>query len=206
MKSMYIGSGDVVALMSGKTTETHRKLLRRFVSDEIPYYCSKNSPIDALRTGSILEDRFYLTLNDEYLPQYKVESEDLNVCKATLDFAKLYEGKVVDFKELKTAFATDYLDINMYRDCEEKDYLPFVKKKYKHNWEQIQYQMFCAKLDSARLCYLEVQTYDDLENYSRVITEDEIVEFKITLDESFIEKLKARIKPFQELKNFYVNY
>lgn len=206
MKSMYIGSGDIAALMSGITTETHRKLLRRFVSDEIPHYNAKRSPIDAFRAGAILEERFFLTLNDEYLPQYKVVSKEMDVCKATLDFAKVEQNKVVDFIELKSVFASDYLDINMYRKASERKYLQFIQKKYKHNYEQVQYQMFCSGLDYGTLCYLEVQTYDDEENYNRIITPDEEVRFRIPRNEKVIAAQKQRLSIFQTIKNHYVKY
>lgn len=206
MKSMYIGSGDIVALMSGITTETHRKLLRRFVSDEIPHYNAKKSPIDAFRAGAILEDRFYLSLGDNYLPQYKIINPQMDVCKATLDFAVVEHNKVTDFIELKTAFANDYLDINMYRNASEEEYLQFILKHYKHNYEQVQYQMFCSELNSCTLCYLEVQTYDDEENFKREITPDEYTPFIIHRNENVINKIKERACIFQEIKNYYVKY
>ncbi|NDV93504.1 hypothetical protein D0T84_01055 [Dysgonomonas sp. 521] len=206
MRSMYIGSGDVVALMSGITTESHRKLLRRFVSDEIPHYNAKRSPINALRAGAILEDRFFLALSDEYLPQYKVVSKEMDVCRATLDFAKVEHNKVVDFIELKTVFANDYLDINMYRESPEEEYLEFIRKHYKHNYEQVQYQLFCSELDAATLCYLEVQTYDDEENIKRNITPDEYIEFRIPRNEEFINSIRGRCTILQQIKNYYVKY
>lgn len=206
MKSMYIGSGDVLALMSGITTETHRKLLRRFVSDEIPHYNALNSPIDALRTGAILENRYFLSLDDKYLPQYKVVCQEMDACKSTLDFAIVESNKVVDFIELKSVFISDYLDINMYRDCEESEYLPFLKKTYKHYWEQVQYQLFCTRLEQATLRFIEVQSYDDTENKMREITDDEYISFTINRDEDFIEKIKERVHPFQQLKNYYAKF
>ena len=60
MKTMYIGSGDIKSLMSGKSTQAHLSLLRRFVSDVKPFYNAKASPIDACRIGAILEDRYLL--------------------------------------------------------------------------------------------------------------------------------------------------
>ena len=37
-ETMYIGSGDVHALMSGKNTKSHIALMQRFVSGIKPYY------------------------------------------------------------------------------------------------------------------------------------------------------------------------
>lgn len=206
MKSMYIGSGDVVSLLCGKETKTHRKLLQRFVSDEIPHYNALNSPIEHFRAGAILEERFFQNLDDRYLPQYKVISKELNVCKSTLDFANIEHNKVVDFIELKTAYIIDFLDINMYRDTKECEYLPFIKKKYKHNYNQVQYQLFCTGLDEASLCYLEVHTYDDDENRKRDIQPDEYAMFRIKRDDKIIGEIKERVTPFQMLKDYYVKY
>ena len=69
MKSMYIGSGDVHALLMGRNTDGHQKLLRRFVSGEKPRYNAKASPIDALRTGAILEERYFITLGENFYSQ-----------------------------------------------------------------------------------------------------------------------------------------
>ena len=102
MISMYIGSGDVAALLAGMDTQTHQKLLQRFVSGEKPYYNAKASPIDALRTGAILEDRYLLTLPDNFFAQYVVVSKEMDVFKSSLDFAKIENGEVVDFDELKS--------------------------------------------------------------------------------------------------------
>ncbi|EXZ16759.1 hypothetical protein M067_4894, partial [Bacteroides fragilis str. J-143-4] len=40
-ETMYIGSGDVHALLSGKNTKSHISLMQRFVSGEKPYYNAK---------------------------------------------------------------------------------------------------------------------------------------------------------------------
>lgn len=203
MKSMYVGSGDVTALLSGVHTKTHQDLLRRFVSDEIPYYNAESSPIDALRTGAILEKRFYLTLDDSYLPQKRVDSDELDVCKSSLDFAKVINNEVVDFIELKTCFFTDFLDFQPYKDAEYDTYIEYIKKYYKHNYNQVQYQLFCSKLQESSLCFLEVKCYNDDINRERVVEPDEVIEFRIKRDESVISHIKDRIKPFQYLKDFY---
>ena len=51
-ETMYIGSGDVHALMSGKNTKSHIALMQRFVSGIKPYYNAFASPIDALRVDT----------------------------------------------------------------------------------------------------------------------------------------------------------
>ena len=84
---MYISSGQVSNLLMGKNTQRHKELIHTFINDDRPHYNSKGSPIDALRTGSILEDRFYLILDDEYLPQCEVWNSEYDFCRSTLDFA-----------------------------------------------------------------------------------------------------------------------
>lgn len=200
---MYIGSGDVTALLSGIHTKTHQDLLRRFVSDEIPHYNAEASPIDALRTGAILEKRFYLTLDDSYLPQKRVDSNELDVCKSSLDFAKVKNNEVLDFKELKTCFFTDFLDFQPFKDADYDTYVGYIKKYYKNNYNQVQYQLFCSDLQESSLCFLEVKCYDDSTNKERIIEPDEVIEFRIKRDESVISLIRKRIAPFQYLKDFY---
>jgi hypothetical protein len=63
--NLTIGSGDVAALMAGKDTKTFGDLMRKFVDENKPYYNALASPIDALRTGAILEKNYLLTLYDD---------------------------------------------------------------------------------------------------------------------------------------------
>ena len=180
--SAYIGSGDVAAMMAGKDTKAYLSLMQRFVSNEIPVRNAKESPIDALRTGAILEDRFLLTLDDCYFSQYFVQSEYMDVFKATLDFAKLDDGKVVDFIELKTVGFNDYITmVEPIRDDNEA-LVEFLKKKHKNYYYQIQEQLYCTQLERAHLCFLSVTSYDDEENYTRIIKPHEytIVEVERT--------------------------
>lgn len=195
MKSMYIGSGDCTSLLAGLKTQAHLNLLRRFVSGEVPYYNAIASPIDALRTGAILEDRFFLTLPDDYYPQYKVINEEQDVLKSSLDFAKIEKGEVVDFIELKSVSFYDFLEIND---------IDYIKKKYKNYYNQVQFQLYCAGLESATLCFLCVYSYDDNENRVREInTEMDTKRFTIERDEKVINKIKERAEIFQQLKNLY---
>lgn len=203
MKSFYIGSGDVGALMAGLQTKTHQTLLRRFVSDEIPHYNAKASPIDALRTGAILEDNYALFVPDGYYPQVKVISEEMNVLKASLDFAKIENKKVVDFQELKTCSFTDFLKFEEYRTNLDLGIEKLIKKKYKKNYVQVQQQLFCSGLDSATLVFLAVYTYKDEENINRVIKPNELIKFRIKRDEKVIAAIKERAKIFQQIKDIY---
>lgn len=203
---MYIGSGDTSALLAGINTKTHKNLLQRFVSDEIPVYNAKSTPIDALRTGAILEERFYIHIGDKYLSQYKIIDTENNCCKATLDFAEVESNIIIDFIELKSVWLTDYQIINMYRNKPKEEYIPFLKKKYKDNYNQVQYQLMCSGLKKGNLCYLEVQSYEDKDNYNRVITPDEYVKFEIERDEYIISEIRFRTFPFQVLKNHYTIY
>jgi integrase len=195
MRSMYIGSGDCASLLAGLKTQAHINLLRRFVSGEIPYYNALASPIDALRTGAILEDRFFLTLPDDYYPQYKVINQEQDVLKSSLDFAKIEKGEVVDFIELKSVSFYDFLEITD---------IDYIKKKYKNYYNQVQFQLYCTGLESAELCFLCVYSYDDNENRVREInTEMDTKRFTIERDEKVINKIKERAEIFQKLKNLY---
>lgn len=204
MKSMYIGSGDVPALMSGLHTISQAKLLKRFVSGQIPYYNSKASPIDALRTGSILEDRYSLITPNDYYPQVRKESKDMNVFKCSLDFAKIKDSEIVDFEELKTCSFMDFLNIEPFRDDNLKG-LQFIKKKYKKYYEQVQQQLYCTELDSAKIVFLSVYSYEDEVNYNRNIKPNEFIKFRINRDKDVIAKLIKRGEIFQRIKDYYVN-
>lgn len=202
MNSMFIGSGDIHALMSGKDTLSHLNLLRRFVSGVKPYYNAKASPIDALRTGAILEDRYLLTLPDDYFAQYVVCSEDMDVFKCSLDFAKIENGKVVDFDELKSVYLSDYLEFEEIKDFPDR-ILARICKKYKSYYYQVQEQLYCTGLNEANLVFLSVTSYNDEENYSRVIKSNEYIKVRIRRDEAAIEQIKERGRIFQKIKDYY---
>jgi hypothetical protein len=195
-ESMYIGSGDVAALLFGKESKTHIALMQRFVSGEKPHYNAKASPIDALRTGAILEDRYLLVLPEDYYPQYVVESPEMNVFKCSLDFARIECGKVVDFDELKTCSFDDFLLI-------QENGVDFKKSTYKKYYNQIQEQLYCTGLDSANLVFLVVYSYIDEENYYREIQENEYLKFRVKRDEEAINRIKERGEIFQRIKDCY---
>ena len=203
MKSMYIGSGDVHALLMGRDTKGHQLLLSRFVSDEKPYYNAVNSPIDALRTGAILEGKFFETLSDDYFAQVVVESEEMDVFKCSLDFAKIEGGKVVWFKEFKTVTFTDFLEIEPIRNADQSEQVKFVQKTYKYYYNQIQQQMYCTGLDAAEMVFLAVYSYEDEESYTRDIKPNEYISVAIPRDEQVIQKIKDAANIFQLLKNHY---
>lgn len=200
INTMYIGSGDVSSLLSGKNTKTHATLMQRFVSGVKPHYNAFMSPIDACRTGAILEDRFYLTLDDKWYSQFIVQSEEMSVLKCSLDFAQLDNGKVVDFIELKTKIFDDYIKLERMTDLERVEY---IKKKHKVYYNQIQQQMYCTGLDSAKMAILVVYSHDDEENYNRKITEREYMIISISRDEDVINKIKSRAEIFQAIKDYY---
>lgn len=201
MNTMYIGSGDITALLSGKSTESHQKLLRRFVSGELPYYNALASPIDACRTGAILEGRYMLTLPDDYFSQVKVASDEMDVFRCSLDFARVEKGKVVDFDELKSISINDFIEINAMQDYDEL--LNAVRKKYKHYYNQVQEQLYCTGLDEANLVFLCVYSYDDEENYTRDIQPNEVLKVRIYRDEEVINMIKERGMIFQQIKDYY---
>lgn len=202
-ETMYIGSGDIHALMSGKDTKAHISLMQRFVSGVKPYYNAKASPIDALRTGAILEDRYLASLPIWFIPQYVVVSEEMNVFKASLDFAEIKDGKLFDFRELKTVYLNDYIDNIQPIKGDNDKLVDFVKKKHKAYYNQIQEQLYCTNLDSCFLVFLCVNSYNDEENYHRVITEDDITLVRIERDNKVINKIKERGLIFQQIKDCY---
>lgn len=203
MESMYIGSGDIHSLMMGKNTDGFAKLLQRFVSGIKPYYNAKASPIDALRTGAILEERYFMTLDDSYYTQYVVKSTEMDVFKCSIDFAKIEDGKIVDFDELKTCnFVPDFLFFEPLKN-DYDNAISFIKKYYKSNYYQIQQQLFCTGLDSANLVFLAVYSYDDAENEMRNIKSNEFIKFRIYRDENVISEIKERGKIFQQIKDYF---
>lgn len=206
MISTYIGSGDVSAMMAGKDTKTYQSLLQRFVSNEIPVHNAKESPIDALRTGAILEERFFLTLDDSWFYQYFVQSTKMDVFKATLDFAQIDNGEVVDFIELKTVGFNDYItDIEPIR--QDNDALvSYLQRKHKNYYNQVQEQLYCTGLQKAHLCFLSVTSYDDDENYQRIINSNEYTMIEVERDEEVIKQICSRGEIFQAIKdNFKPN-
>lgn len=200
MDTMYIGSGDVTALLSGLNTETHYSLLRRFVSGVKPYYNAKNSPIDALRTGAILEDRYFQILDDSWFSQYVVRSDEMDVFKASLDFAQLRDGAVCGFEEMKSVEFDDYMRLNSLDDAER---LKAVQKKYKHYYNQVQEQLYCTGLTYATLVFVAVLSYDDEVNYQRIIEPHEVLKITVHRDESVIALIKERGRIFQSIKDYY---
>lgn len=201
ISTTYIGSGDVASLMMGRNTKGFLSLLQRFVSDEVPVYNAKNSPIDALRTGAILEERFYQTLGDDWFYQYYVQSKEMDVFKCSLDFAKIADGKVVDFIELKTLSFDDYIrNIEPIRDDNEA-LVEYLKKKHKAYYQQVQEQLYCTELEEAHLCFLSVTSYDDEENYQRNIQPHEYTMVTIERDDLLIDEIRHRGEIFQQLKD-----
>ena len=201
LSTLYIGSGDVHALMMGRTSAGYLRLLQRFVSGIVPHYNALASPIDALRTGAILEERFYQTLPFEWFPQYRVQSDEMDVFRASLDFAKLDEGRVVDFIELKTVNLDEYIE-NIQPIVDDNDaLLDFLKRKRPSYYNQIQEQMYCAGLDVAHLVFLSVTSYDDAENYTRDIKDNEYVMVTVPRDNDTINEIKEKGKLFQTIRD-----
>jgi hypothetical protein len=200
---MYIGSGDVGRIMMGANTKGYHDFLKEFVSGEKPCYNALASPIDALRTGAILEESYYQTLSDDFYVQYKVVCKEMDVFRCSLDFAKLSDGKVVDFQELKTVNFDDYLPIGMIKEADEEEQLEFVRKKRKSNYIQVQQQLLCTGLAAAHLVFLCVESYDDCANEFRRIEERDYTRIRIPRDESIIASIKERGAIFQSIKDYY---
>lgn len=202
-ETMYIGSGDIYSLMAGKDSKAHISLMQRFVSGIKPFYNAKASPIDALRTGAILEDRYLLFLPMWYIPQFVVQSKEMDVFKASLDFAEIKDGKLHDFTELKTVYLNDYIDNIQPIKGNNDLLLSYLKKRHKDYHNQVQEQLYCTGLESCNLSFLCVNSYDDEENYHRIITEDDFTTVRVPRDEKIINAIKARGQIFQQIKNNY---
>lgn len=198
--NLRIGSGDTARLLAGKKTKGYLTLWQKFIADNPPYYIAKSSPIDALRTGSILEDRYFLSLPNDFYPQWKVTCDEMNVLGASLDFAKLDNGKVVDFEELKTISFADFIDI-IQPLANAPDAVRVLKTKFARYYNQVQHQLLCAGLESASLVFLPVYNYIDEDNYNRKISQDEVVKFRIFRDAEVINLIKERAMPFQVVKD-----
>lgn len=200
--NLTIGSGDVGSIMAGIHTKTYQNFLRKFVAEDKPYYNALASPIDALRTGAILEDNYLRYLPESYYPQYKATSKEMDCFTSSIDFAKIEKGEIVDFDELKTMFFVDYIEIIEPLKGEAPDvYLPVIKKKFKKYHQQVQDQMFCADLQSCNLVFLIVNSYDDDENRARIITDSDVSKFRIERDDKAIESIKQRGAFFQSIKD-----
>lgn len=199
--NLYIGSGDTSALLSGLNTQAYQKLWAKFVSEEPPYYNAKASPIDALRTGAILEERYSLILDDSYFCQVKVICKESDALRSSLDFAQIQGGEVLTFEELKCIFFNDYLEFMEFRE-DEKALTDYAKKYYKSYFNQVQFQLLCTGLTSAKNVYVPVYSYVDEENYNRDILETETIKVTIERDEAIIQKIFERAKPFQYLKDY----
>jgi hypothetical protein len=183
---MTIGSGDTTKLLSATTTKGFKSLLQKFVSDDKPYYNALASPIDALRTGAILEDRYALNLSNHY-PQVRKRCKDYPCLISTLDFVELNGGEVVNFIEVKTMWIDDLLTF--------KD-IPLS------NYKQVQFQLLCSGLDKAEIHFIPVYTYDDSVNKSRIIDDNEVLRFTVERDEQVIDKIKERAQFFQNIADY----
>lgn len=204
--NLTIGSGDISSLMAGIGTKTYGDLMRKFVDENKPYYNAIASPIDALRTGAILETNYLKLLSDDYFIQYKVTNKEMDVFASSLDFAKINNGKVVDFDELKTIHFTDYITlIQPLQSMDEKQQNEYIKKKFKKYYNQVQTQLFCSALQSANLVFLSVDSYNDEENLMREIQENEYLKVRIIRDEPAINQIKEKGNIFQTIKNHFKN-
>ena len=203
---LVIGSGDTTKLLSGKKTKGFRELIEKFIAENPPYYNSFASPIDALRTGAILERRYLLCLKDDYYFQYKKNSNEFDCLCSTIDFAKFSKGELVDFDELKTIHFTNFIEsIVPLSQMELEEQNKLLKKMFKSNYNQLQFQLFCTGLNSANLVFLAVHNYNDEDNIFREITENDFIKFRVNRDENVINQIKERAKLFQSIKDYINN-
>jgi hypothetical protein len=203
MSYLLIGSGDVGNLLMGLKTKGYADLWRKFLSEHPPYYNAFNSPIDALRTGAILEDVYSNYSDDVFYSQVKVTDKDQDIFRSSLDFAKIENGEIVDFEELKTIYLPDYIEIIKAIDGLD-DKVSVIKKKFNTNYNQVQFQLKCTGLDKATLVFLSVETYDDEENKRRILEPKDYTKFEIPRDEEVISKIRERGEIFQLVKNNFL--
>lgn len=202
---LTIGSGDITKFLSGKSTKGFSELLQKFVSDNAPYYNSFSSPIDALRTGAILEKRYAMQVDEDYYSQFKATCEKYNCLKSSIDFAKIENGNIIDFDELKTIHLADYLDfIIPLSELSQKEYTEVIKKKFKSNYNQVQFQLLCSGLQSANLVFLSVTSYDDEQNNRRIVFKNDYIKFRIQRDETVIKNIEEPARFFQSIKDYFV--
>lgn len=199
--NLVIGSGDISALMAGKNTVAFQNLLRKFVAAEKPFYNALASPVDALRTGAILEKRYLALLPDNYMVQYKVTNPEMDVFTSSIDFAKIEGGKIVDFDELKSMYFADFVEL--IEPIRNSDYMDVIKKKFKKYYNQVQIQLFCSGLDSANLVFIPVYSYNDEENELREIKANEVAKFRIYRDEEVINTIREKAVLFQTIKDYF---
>lgn len=191
---MRIGSGQIKYLLAkNKQTKSYKTFLAQLLGIEKIIYNAYASPIDALRIGQITEDRYYLQLCDEWLPQIKVICKDLNILVSTLDFAILENNKVQRFREVKSINFNEFIALDENTD---------IKKKYKDYYNQVQAQLLCSDLNEAELVFICVENYDDELAMQRVIKENEIKVYKVSKDEEVQSLIVENAKPFQVLKDY----
>lgn len=201
---MIIGSGDISKLLSGKGTKGYRELWSKFIDPNPPYYNAKSSPINALRTGAILETQYSKYLGDDYYSQVKVVCPEMDVLKVSLDFAMYNKGAVVLFEELKTIFLPDFIEvIKPMKNASIEDVKNFLKKNFKKEYNQFQSQLIATGLDISYITFLSVKSYNDEENETRVIEENDLVKFPVKRDIEVVELIKERLTPFQYVKDHF---
>lgn len=199
-----IGSGDVKHLMSGKDTKGHQELLDKFINGDKVQYNALASPIDAMRIGAILEQRYAEIMPLNCFPQVIVRSDKMDVFHASLDFAFLKRNKVVLFHELKSVNLIDFIALKkLLRGKTGREKQNLIKAKRKENYYQIQEQIYCANLNHAFLVFVAVLNDNDEENWQRHIKGRELLYVRIARDNEVITQITERGKHFQVLRDFY---
>lgn len=199
--NLNIGSGDCGSLLARKNTKTYQNLWAKFIGEK-PYYNALGSPIDALRTGAILEDVYFSICPENCYVQVNVRCKEMDVFSASLDFAFIEKGQIADFEELKTIYFPDFVElVEPLRGLPYDEYIPVIKKKFKKYYNQVQFQMMCSGLNKCTLVFIPVYSYDDSENLTRQIKPEEVAKFDIIRDEKVISQIVERGQIFQLVKD-----
>ena len=69
----------------------------------------------------------------------------------------------------------------------------------------MQEQLYCTGLKRAHLCFLSVTSYDDDENYLRIIKEHDYTMVLVERDDEVIDAIRNRGEIFQAIKNEFKN-
>lgn len=208
MIELRIGSGDINNLLMKPGSKGFNSLVTKFINNEREHYNAGLSGNKYLRTGDIIEKRYSLTRNEFCITQKKFTCIEFNCLSVHVDFAYYDDfGQLYMIEELKSINLPDYGAIkaifNTFGFNGSQNEIKRLKRK---EYAQIQSQMYCTGLEEAYLVFCPVFSYDDNENLNRIITDNDVIKFRVERDEEFISLLKERLQFFQKIKDYYESF